>query len=153
MSQPGSRPKPSDTIVTQGRLFAQADNTMTTYNVTAVCEDDACRFTNIQEDAQCSEAIDKVGLFCRSRNESYMCTNGDVRLMGGNSASEGRVEICLNNQWGTICDDSWDAQGATVLCRQLGYTFEGWLDLNTQFTNNNICYIFFMSYFRRSGWR
>lgn len=44
-----------------------------------------------------------------------------VRLMGGNSPFQGRVEVYLNNAWGTICDDSWDTTDARIVCRQLGF--------------------------------
>ena len=41
--------------------------------------------------------------------------------MGGSSSNEGRVEICINGQWGTVCDDGWSTTDAMVVCRQLGY--------------------------------
>ena len=49
------------------------------------------------------------------------CTNGDVRLVGGTVPSQGRVEVCLSQVWGTVTDDGFSTVDARVVCRQLGY--------------------------------
>ena len=66
-------------------------------------------------------------ILCETRlvNSTNNCTHGEVRLVNGSSIYEGRLEICINGDWGTVCDKGWDTTDATTVCKQLGYAYTG----------------------------
>ena len=64
-------------------------------------------------------------LLCVFHILCLVCQNGNIRLVGGINEREGRVVICFNNVWGTVCDDLWSNEDAKVVCRQLGHPTDG----------------------------
>ena len=53
------------------------------------------------------------------------CRTGDLRLQGSTIQGSGRVEVCMNNIWGTVCDNLWNSNDTRVVCRQLGFSIIG----------------------------
>lgn len=62
-----------------------------------------------------------VNVFFVSNFPLKACPTGVVRLEGETSQNQGRVEVCIDGVWGTVCDDGWSSSDAQVVCRQLGY--------------------------------
>ena len=61
------------------------------------------------------------------------CENGTIRLQGG-TQTQGRLEVCVNGTWGTVCSDFWDNADASVVCTQLGYSRYGMLCARLSYT-------------------
>ena len=75
---------------------------------------------------------------------SAICIEGDIRLGVKNftefyittddfedyyfikdELARGRIEVCLEGQYGTICDSDWYSNAAAVVCFQLGFSRYG----------------------------
>ena len=61
---------------------------------------------------------------------TVVCNEGDIRLCdsSGNCGTDlmnGRLEYCMNEAWGSVCNNMWSLSDATVACVQLGYSASG----------------------------
>lgn len=67
-------------------------------------------------DAVCTKGY--AGVVCKDDG----AVDGEIRLAGGSSPANGRVEIFYRGEWGTVCEDHWTTANARVTCLELGFT-------------------------------
>ncbi|XP_019861045.1 PREDICTED: scavenger receptor cysteine-rich domain superfamily protein-like, partial [Amphimedon queenslandica] len=80
------------------------------------------------------ESHNDAGVICQETVVVSNCTDGELRLVDGSGPHEGRVEVCVNQVWGTICSIGWSNEDANVICKQLGYLpFGGKARINSQY--------------------
>lgn len=60
-----------------------------------------------------------------------------VRLVGGSTEYEGRLEVYYNGAWGTVCESELNANISTVVCRTLGLP---WLDYSQDLITDFMLY-------------
>ena len=74
----------------------------------------------------CPPQENDAGVICHaSSTEKGNCSDGAIRLENGTTVLEGRVEICINNAWGSVCDSTFSEDEANVICNQIGYPYNG----------------------------
>ncbi|KAL4240077.1 zymogen binding [Mactra antiquata] len=56
-------------------------------------------------------------------NGVHNCSHTPMEVVNGTQPGSGRIEITINGLRGTVCDDSWDDNDATVVCRMIGYRY------------------------------
>lgn len=78
------------------------------------CDYDSAESCGHQQDA---------GVFCME--DLGFCNHSSVRLVGGNAQYDGLVQVCLQGEWGFVCDRDWSENEASVVCSQSGYLGEG----------------------------
>ena len=64
---------------------------------------------------------DIIYIYTDNITEPSNCFDGEVRLVGGETEAEGRVEVCASRAWGTVCSAGFGFSESQVICQQLGF--------------------------------
>ena len=51
----------------------------------------------------------------RARAHAAACPTNGIQLVGSSTKGKGRLEICYEGRWGTVCDDDWDSKDSAVV--------------------------------------
>ena len=54
----------------------------------------------------------------------FSTEDGNVRLVNGTNTTNGRLEVCIKGNWGSVCERHFDDLDAAVVCRELGFPSE-----------------------------
>ena len=87
---------------------------------------DNCTYTPVAPDSTSYRFYSVAGVICQGNTTAGPdCSEGKLRLVGGESENEGRVEICIDGFWGTVYDGGWVQNEAVVACWQAGLPTNG----------------------------
>ena len=78
-----------------------------------------------------------------TQTHAASCSDGDLKLVGGVSEAEGRLEVCFNKRWGTIHGDGWTQTETQVACKQLGHPTSSISSFPLVFSNSTLLSLFF----------
>ncbi|XP_019854372.1 PREDICTED: scavenger receptor cysteine-rich domain superfamily protein-like [Amphimedon queenslandica] len=105
--------------IVEGGEFGTSRNYSIFDNITCVGSESSLSQCTPAENTECTPFCRyNLGLRCFNPGS---CTNGALRLADGVIDNEGRVEVCVNGVWGSVCDQGFDVTDAHVVCQQLGH--------------------------------
>ena len=94
-----------------------------------------CSYESISSSSALSYiTFPSAGVICQGNTSApTQCEHGEVRLVGGQKTTEGRVEICAYGYWATVCKSqysnymyiNWNTVETDTVCKQLGFPTEG----------------------------